>query len=58
MSTARTRANNKYNKKTYDVLAIRLKKGIRDEWKKAAEERNLSLAQMITNAVNAYLQEP
>ena len=48
---AYTQAGNKavqrYSKKTYDQLAIRVKKGDRDRYKAYADERGMSLAAYI-----------
>lgn len=56
MATARTLANRKYNEKTYDVLSIRVHKGVRDFWKASADARGLSLAGLIVTAVTEYLE--
>lgn len=56
MPTARTRANRKYNEKTYDQIKIQARKGTRDAWKTQAERRNMSLASLIQTAVAEYLE--
>lgn len=56
MATSRTRANRKYNDKTYDQIKIQLRKGIRDTWKIEAEKRGLSLASLILQAVSEFLE--
>lgn len=48
-SEAQNRATQKYNKKAYDQLAIRVPKGKREEYNEYAAKRGLSLA--------AYIQE-
>lgn len=45
----------KYNDRTYDRLAILIKKGKREEYKKAAEERGLGYAEMIRLAIEEYI---
>ena len=52
---SQTLATDKYNAKTYDSIIFRVKKGKRDEYKKAAELRGLSLAGMIKSAVDEFL---
>lgn len=46
----------KYNDKTYDRLAILVKKGKRDEYKQAAEERGLKYAEMIRLAIEEFIE--
>ncbi len=53
---ARARANDKYNKKAYDVMAVRMKKGMREDYKTAAEERGLSLAAFVVASMDEYIQ--
>lgn len=52
---SQTLATNKYNAKTYDSIIVRVKKGIRGEYKLAANLRGLSLAKLITTAVEEFL---
>lgn len=56
MSTARTRANRRYNEKTYDQIKIQAKKGVRAQWREEAEKRGLSLASFIMAAVAYYVE--
>jgi len=42
--------------KTYDRIAIRVKKGIRDEWKAAAADLGLSLAGLVVAGVEEYIE--
>jgi hypothetical protein len=44
-----------YNKNAYDNLHIRVKKGMRDEYKAAADSLGLSLAGLVTAAVDDYI---
>lgn len=48
--------NDEYNKNTYDNLHLRVKKGIRDEYKQAANRLGLSLAALVTSAVDEYIE--
>ena len=54
-SKAQKMAQRKYNEKTYDRVAILIKKGKRDEYKKAAAARGLSYAEMIRLAIEEYI---
>lgn len=56
ISKTQSRATLKYRIKTYDPLTIQLKKGKRDYYKKAAGERDLSLAEMFRTAVEEYIE--
>ena len=49
MPTARTKANDKYNKKAYDRFLITVSKGDKDKIKAHAEAQGLSL--------NAYINK-
>lgn len=51
MGTARTRASNKYTAKTYDRIALQVKKGRRDELKAIAESYGESLNTFINKAI-------
>lgn len=53
---SQTLATNKYNAKAYDSIIVRVKKGIRDEYKQAAKLRGLSLARLVTSAVDEFLK--
>ena len=50
-SKAHIRASNKYNVKTYDRLAIYVKKGQREELKKYASEHGMSLNGFINYCI-------
>lgn len=49
MAKAQTVASNKYNAKAYDRIALQVQKGKRDEIRKVAEAKGLSL--------NAYIKK-
>lgn len=49
-------ANANYRAKAYDVISTSVKKGKRDEYNAAAKELKLSLAQLIQNGVEEYIQ--
>lgn len=55
-SESKVKANDRYNKKVYESIGLRVRKGTRTEWKRAAEKRGLSLAGLIVTAVTEYLQ--
>lgn len=46
-----------YNKTAYDNLHVRVKKGIKDQYKAAADSLGLSLAGLVTSAVDEYIQQ-
>lgn len=54
-SKAQKLAQKKYNDKNYDRVAILIKKGKRDEYKKAAAARGLGYAEMIRLSVEEYI---
>ena len=49
--------NDEYNKNTYDNLHLRVKKGVKDEYKAAADRLGLSLAGLVTTAVDEYISK-
>ena len=55
-SPAQNRANQKYQNKAYDRLAVRVKKGKREEYKQAAEKNGESLAGMITRLLDQEVE--
>jgi len=44
-----------YNKAAYDNLHLRVKKGIKDEYKAAADSLGMSLAGLVVAAVDEYI---
>lgn len=44
-----------YDKAAYDKVLVRLKKGIREEYKEAAESLGLSLNALFITAVDEYI---
>lgn len=56
MGTARTRANNKYNKKAYDRIHVTLPKGDKDKLKAAADARGISVNALIVAEIKKYLE--
>lgn len=46
-SEAHNRASQKYNKKSYDVITVRVPKGDRDKYKRIAESKGTSLNSLI-----------
>ena len=55
-ANSRIAAINRYNDKTYDRLAIRVKKGLREKYKQAAADQGISLAKLVTVAIDEYLE--
>lgn len=54
-SPARVSANDRYNKKVYESVALRVRRGTRERWRSSASARGLSLATLIVSAVEEYL---
>lgn len=48
---ARTVANNKYNKKTYDQIITRVKKGVRTDFYAACKMEGVSAADYLTRCI-------
>jgi len=55
-NASHNRAVQRYMDKTYDRIAIRVKKGIRDQWKAAAADLGLSLAGLVVAGVEEYIE--
>lgn len=55
-SDSRVKANDRYNKKVYESIGFRVRKGTRSEWKIFADREGLSLAAFIVKAVSEYVQ--
>lgn len=51
---ASKKATMKYQKENLEQVAIRVKKGEREQFKKIAESANLSLAEMIRQAIKEF----
>lgn len=56
MGLSSTRAKDRYNKNTYDRVYIRVLKGDKVRWLKAANKRGLSINSLVTDAVNTYIR--
>lgn len=56
LSDSQRKANRKWRDTNLDKICVQYRKGTRDEWKKEAEKRGLSLAGMIAEAVREYLE--
>lgn len=50
--------NQKYNKKHYDNVLLALRRGIKDEWKKAADDVGESLTEYVKRAVQYRIEHP
>jgi hypothetical protein len=46
-----------YNKNAYDNLHIRVKKGMKDEYKAAADSMGMRLAGLVVAALDEYIQQ-
>lgn len=57
MTKAQTRASNKYNAKSYDRIAIQVKKGERDRYKSLAARLGVSVNQLFVQAVEQYISD-
>lgn len=44
-----------YNKTAYDNLHVRIKRGMRDQYKDAADRLGMSLAGLVTAAIDDYI---
>lgn len=53
---AQIRANKKWANKNYESIAIRVRKGTRDQWRQAADKAGLSLASYIQLAVKEKME--
>lgn len=51
MGTAATNAKAKYNQKTYDMISVRLKKGVKEKLEFCAKASGKSLNQYVVDAV-------
>lgn len=51
MGKTSSAVKDRYNKKTYDAIIIRVKKGTKERWKAEADKRGESLNLFIANAV-------
>lgn len=54
---ARTVANNKYNKKTYDQIITRVKKGIRADFNAACKLEGISAADYLTRCIMELIRK-
>lgn len=54
VSQAQKLAQQKYNAANYDRVAIRIKKGKRDEYKQKATKLGLSLSMLVQYSVESY----
>lgn len=56
MGTAQTRANNKYNAKTYDRVVLQVKKGQREVLRDIADRQGMSLNGFIKSAIDEKIK--
>lgn len=46
----------RYNKKVYSAITVRLKKELVGEWEEAIKEDNISKAEFVRRSINQYLE--
>ena len=56
MTKPATKAKNKYNAKTYDRIALQVKKGEREQLRQHAEQRGESLNGFINRAIRETVE--
>lgn len=56
MATARTKANDKYNKKAYGRFLVTVKKGEQEKIKAHATSKNESLNSFVNRAINETIE--
>jgi hypothetical protein len=56
-SKAKIQYMDNYNRENYEKITLQVKKGTRAEWRRYAEERDLSMVGFISKAVNKYVNE-
>ena len=56
VSKSQIKAKDKYNKKTYDEVKLRVKKGEKSELQAIAEQQGMSLNAFITTAISEYIK--
>lgn len=56
ISDSKRRSDRKWREANYDKICIQVKRGFRDLWKAYADRFGLSLASLICNAVEEYIQ--
>lgn len=56
MTDSQRRATRKYLDNNYEKICLSYPKGVRDEWKKYARIRGLSLAEFVRKAVSYYIK--
>ena len=55
---ARKRANEKYLSEKVDSITVRVKKGRKEELKRLADEKGISLNELISKTLDCLLQNP
>ena len=55
-SEAQNKATQKYIKKAYDTITVRVPKGMREVYNAHAEKRNTSLTKLIVDLLNKDLE--
>lgn len=53
---AQNKATQKYIKKTYDTIVIRVPKGMREKYNNYAKSKNTSLTKIITGFLNNEIE--
>jgi hypothetical protein len=57
MGKTSTASKRKYNEKAYDRISLSVPKGKKDEFKKVAEQKGMSLNGMILEALEKFINE-
>lgn len=57
ISQAQLKATQKYQKKTYDQIVFRVKKGIKESYTEQAAKENKSLNQFIIDCIQEHIEK-
>ena len=54
-SEAKMRYIDEYNKANYEKVTLQVKKGVREVWRRYADDRGLSLVAFVADAIDFYI---
>lgn len=54
-SEAKMRYIDEYNKANYEKVTLQVKKGVREVWRRYADDSGLSLVAFVTDAIDFYI---
>lgn len=57
LTDAQRKANRKWRDENLDKICLQYRKGMKDQWKQYAQERNLSLAKFVKRCVESYVEK-